>query len=417
MLKNSITENIKNNAFLFLFFSSGILTKFYIFNTKISFSDLFAFIFIIYGLYVIIKSKKFYFHKVYFVILGFLIWNLLLFFFNKNILGFNLDSYFLNITQLFFFSFLFIALYNLLIIKKITNFLFYLLFWYALFSLLILFLSYLKIYFNITVPYQIAWFGKTSQVDLISYHHFPFSDTSKILRLHGLNEEPSLYGLVVNSFLFICIKKKFINFNRDKKKFFIIILSLINTFSLSTYILMFLNILFLIYKKINYKVNYLKFIVTTILLILILSLPFQKKFIYDRLISINEGTDRSAVKRINVSFNNSIYNLKKTNFIGTSIGNSDLFVNERFNGENYRFYRTFTNEYVMDNNMSTYAVIFFYVLTFSGVVGLIIFCFKILFLKNYWSKIFLVIFSFSTAMYLDYTFWSILALFYTQDDN
>jgi hypothetical protein len=145
-------------------------------------------------------------------------------------------------------------------------------------------------------------------------------------------------------------------------------------------------------------------------------LPFQKKFIYDRLISINEGTDRSAVKRINVSFNNSIYNLKKTNFIGTSIGNLDLFVNQRFNGENYRFYRTFTNEYVMDN-MSTYAVIFFYVLTFSGVVGLIIFCFKILFLKNYWSKIFLVIYSFSTAIYLDYTFWSILALFYAQDDN
>ena len=111
--------------------------------------------------------------------------------------------------------------------------------------------------------------------------------------------------------------------------------------------------------------------------------------------------------------------IDKSNYLGTSVGNSNMFSKPyKFsNRQKYFIYRTAKSEYTVEYNFS-YGVIFLYILSVSGILGLLIFCTFFLGLNDKWCKLFLLLICLSSGSFLDSLFWlSLTSLSYISDDQ
>lgn len=415
MYKFLLIKNFELKILIITFFLISIFHKHKMFVKSVTTGETITIFLLIFSFYIIIKNNKFFFNKTSFSVMLFLILNLFLYFVKKDHLAFNHGEYFGSIIKLFFYSIFFLFLYNLLKLKFnkffFSNFIFQLTFYYAVLSLIILLLQYLKIYFKIPIPLEFIWFGLGDTPGTLGGINGSWSIGGfDIYKTRGLHMEPSFYGMTINLFLFIQIKIN--NINYKNKKFLLIIFSLINTFSITTYILTLINILLIIRKNPKLIILNFKQTITYLMLVIVLLFPVINSAIIKRLILVSEFKDRSAIKRLNYSIDSALYNLKKSRYLGSSVGNEQIYVKvSKYtkNNEKYFVYRTAKSEFVSEYKFS-YGIIFLYILSASGIIGFLIFCSNFLWLNDNWSKIFLFTLCLSSGSFYDSLFWLSLTI-------
>lgn len=422
MLNFIYYKKFEKNILIIILFLISIFHKHLMIIEGLTTSDILICLLLVIGIYLIFKNDKFYYNKISISVLSFLLLNLFLYFFNKNYLDFNINEYLKSLIKLTFYSSFFLILHNILKLKLnkfyFSDYLYKLTFYYSAFALIILILQYIKVYLNIQIPIEIVWFGLGEDPGMFGQINGTWSIGGfEIYKTRGLHLEPSFYGLMVNLFLFFQIKIN--NINLRDKKLLIILFGLINTFSITTYIFTLFNILLIFRKNINYVFfNFKKILIYSSISILFL-IPFISNTIINRIILISEFKDRSAIKRINFSIDSALYNLDKSNYLGTSVGNSNMFSKpSKFsNRQKYFIYRTAKSEYTIEHKFS-YGIIFLYILSVSGILGLLIFCTFFLGINDKWAKLFLLLICLSSGSFLDSLFWlSLTSLSYIGDDQ
>lgn len=422
MLNSIYNNQFGKNTLIIILFLISVFHKHLMIIEGLTTSDILICLLLVIGIYLIFKNDKFYYNKISISVLFFLLLNLFLYFFNKNYLGFNINEYFKSLIKLTFYSLFFLILYNILKLKLnkfyFSDFLYKLTFYYSAFAIIILILQYLKVYLNIQIPIEIIWFGLGEDPGMFGQINGKWSIGGfEIHKTRGIHLEPSFYGLTVNLFLFFQIKIN--NINLRDKKLLIIFIGLINTFSITTYVFTLFNILLIFRKNLNNVFFDFKKILIYCSVIILLLIPFINNTIINRIILISEFKDRSAIKRINFSIDSALYNLDKSNYLGTSVGNSNMFSKpDKFsNRKKYFIYRTAKSEYTVEHNIS-YGIIFLYILSVSGILGLLIFCTFFLWINDKWSKLFLLLICLSSGSFLDSLFWlSLTSLIYISDDQ
>lgn len=259
--------------------------------------------------------------------------------------------------------------------------------------------------FGLNIPVWIIWFGQGGIAkfgDVVGVFNAGGFD---FYRLRGIFMEPSLYGIFT-----VLMLAFFNNYGLEKvlskTQIFAIYLSLFLTFSLSCYILFALY--YAQYKTSKIKING-EFVLTIIPIVFLFFLFYNvlDEFIYERILGVLAGDDRSASLRFLASIDTMLTALSNNLFIGSSLG----YLEHLPESLNMEFsYQTDINQFVTSSG-NTQIVPLLY-LGSLGLVGFAIFLWMIFPIFKNHNKYFWVLIAscFAHGGGLEAIFWVFLLL-------
>tara|TARA_B100001057_G_scaffold499678_1_gene611256 strand:- start:14279 stop:15574 length:1296 start_codon:yes stop_codon:yes gene_type:complete len=338
----------------------------------------------------------------------------IIFIFSETGSYFSINEFMKSYVKLIFYLICFILFSSFLKIietKKIITIIFYTSLINAILALLIYAMQNINLDINF---YHFLWFGLEEPGKIATdVNHWQMSN-STLIRLRGIFAEPSLYGIYQT----ISIALIFLNYSRilinNKIAFSLILISIIFTFSISTYAIMtFLFFVLLIKKNTrNSLKDLIVFNAFAIVIGIIIFFVFVSSFTFidvfyervmQRIFDFFDGFERSGVQRINQSYVTAIVGLENSILFGSGLGN----IAQLFEATEYKtMYITGIDEiqyYSARSHVVPYAI-----LGELGILGIVLFSlllFQYMKYDNIYIYSFYIIYLFSTGTYLDSSFW------------
>lgn len=376
---------------IYLILFSAIFSSTMIFN-GFSLGDLFG-VFIIIFVYI---NNRFTFHylspqnhKYILMFLGWILFSALIVFFISDV---DILEFIKSFTKLFFYIIVYYSSYTLLrrmpkekVFKRVSNVI-------LLNSILAL---YIFVAMYIGMPYQFLWFGLDVPITTAYF------GGSLFVRARGIFTEPAFLGY------FLVLGEAFLLLNgykQNKLRLILNWLTIILTFSVTTYFLAFV-VIGLYYKENINKIIKIS-IITIIMGSLIFSIPgFREPIqlsVIDRVVSVleNESAQSSSANtRLNKTWEITQDNLNESYYLGSGLGNHAISF-ARVNNLDIN------TEVIESHNVLAY------VLGTTGIFGLVLFLGLFSVFKRR-SAIGIVFFAslFVNGYFLSLTFWIMYSLF------
>ncbi len=259
--------------------------------------------------------------------------------------------------------------------------------------------------FGMNIPVWILWFGQGGIAKFGEVIGVFNSGGFDFYRLRGIFMEPSLYGIF--TVLILAFFSKYgLEKVLSKIQIFAIYLSLFLTFSLSCYFLFALY--YAQHKTLKIKISS-NFLLTIIPIVFLFFLFYNvlNDFVYERILGVLAGDDRSASLRFLASIDTMLTALNNNLFIGSSLG----YLEHLPESSNMEFsYQTDINEFVTSSG-NTQIVPLFY-LGSLGLVGFAIFLWMMFPIFKNHNKYFWVLIAscFAHGGGLEAIFWVFLLL-------
>lgn len=274
-------------------------------------------------------------------------------------------------------------------------------------SALITLYIYVVMSLQLNLPYDFFWYGHSEVLRDGGFYRQSGIFTGGAVLAKGLFSEPSYLGVFNNlglAYLYFSIKNKLQLFGW---KHLIIILTLLLSFSLTSYILLAFIIMLLLVDSNNMKSIAIVSLFVAVFLLTLVASEFLQEVIVNRIGTIFRDGDNSVTLRVLGSWEVAINFLKRSFFFGAGIGHFDIAQASLP-----------VSQYGMGEDTQGWNILA-YVSGTMGILGLTLFMLIIagLFRHQYLLGFVLVAAMFTTGAFLEPTFWFFYCLFSTTKES